>query len=323
VTVSPASGSVPVGATLQLAAVTKDSGGNVLTGQTVMWTTGNSAVATVSASGLVTGVAAGSATITATSGGKSGMAAMTVTTATSGAPQPGATDTIVFQEGFESGNYSSWTQVPANDRYSISSDPTRVHSGKYSLQALYTPTDSYGELVRYFMPGYDEIYVKFYVMFEEGFQHGPHFLVVCGSTVTNSGSCFGKAAVVPNGTDFFYAGVDPDFVGDDSLRPLSFYTYWPDMSCCYGNRFVQTAPQIPLIGGQWQEVVFHIKLNTPGQSDGSQTLWVNGVKKIDMQNMRWRTTTDLRLNLIRFSNWTQSAPIVEHVWVDDMTVWRP
>ncbi len=213
--------------------------------------------------------------------------------------------------------------MPANDRYSISSDPTRVHSGNYSLQTLYTPTDSYGELTRSFMPGYDEIYVKFDVMFEEGFQHGPHFLVVCGSTVTDSGSCFGKAAVVPNGTDFFYAGVDPDYVGDELLRPLSFYSYWPDMSCCYGNRFVQTDPQIPLIGGQWQEVVFHIKLNTPGQSNGSQTLWVNGVKKIDMQNMRWRTTTDLRLNLIRFSNWTQSAPIIEHLWVDDMTVWRP
>src|SRR3989442_11148390 len=42
------------------------------------WTTSNGAVATVSSSGLVTGVTAGSATITATSEGQSGTSAVTV-----------------------------------------------------------------------------------------------------------------------------------------------------------------------------------------------------------------------------------------------------
>ena len=59
VTVSPASAGILVGATVQLAAVTKDSAGNTLTGQTQWWASGNTAVATVSASGLVTAVAAG------------------------------------------------------------------------------------------------------------------------------------------------------------------------------------------------------------------------------------------------------------------------
>jgi len=244
------------------------------------------------------------------------------TSADSG-PQPGPTDTIVFQDGFESGNLSLWEQVPATGRYSITTDPARVKSGTHALEVLYTSENAYGMLTRWFMPGYDEIYVTFSVMFEEGFTHGPHFLTVAGNRIDDRGSAMGKAGVVPNGTDFFYAGVDPDFVGDDSLRPLSFYTYWPGMSCCYGNRFVQTAPQIPLIGGQWQEVVFHITLNTPGQSNGSQTLWVNGVKKIDMQNMRWRTTTDLRVNQIRLDNWMRQSPKTQHVWIDDVTVWRP
>src|SRR6266550_759489 len=57
VTVSPASTSVAVGATVQLAAVTRDSAGNTLTGRTVTWTISNSAVATIAASGLVMGVA--------------------------------------------------------------------------------------------------------------------------------------------------------------------------------------------------------------------------------------------------------------------------
>jgi len=84
VTVSPASGSIAVGGTVQLTATTKDSAGNVLTGRAITWSSGNLAAATVSASGLVTGVAAGMATITATSEGKSGTASVTVTTGGSG-----------------------------------------------------------------------------------------------------------------------------------------------------------------------------------------------------------------------------------------------
>src|SRR6266567_867811 len=79
VAVSPASSSLPVGQTVQLSATTKDSAGNVLTGRVVTWASSAPAVATVSASGLVTGVAAGSVTVTATSEGKNGTATVTVT----------------------------------------------------------------------------------------------------------------------------------------------------------------------------------------------------------------------------------------------------
>ena len=79
VSVSPATASLTVGQTAQLAATPKDASGNPLTGRVITWATSNAAVATVSTSGLVTAVAAGSATITATSGGQSGTATITVT----------------------------------------------------------------------------------------------------------------------------------------------------------------------------------------------------------------------------------------------------
>src|SRR5437763_4681467 len=79
VTVSPASASVPAGQTVQLSATPKDASGNALTGRTVTWASSNTSVATVSSSGLVHGVVAGSASITATSEGKSGSSAITVT----------------------------------------------------------------------------------------------------------------------------------------------------------------------------------------------------------------------------------------------------
>ncbi len=78
VTVSPGAATIAIGATQQLTAVTKDSAGNTLTGRVVTWASGNTTVATASAGGLVTGIIAGSATITATSEGKNGTATITV-----------------------------------------------------------------------------------------------------------------------------------------------------------------------------------------------------------------------------------------------------
>ncbi len=76
-----------VGSTQQFTATLKDAGGVTLTGRTVVWASSTPAVATVSASGLVTGIAAGSTTITATTEGKSATASITVT---STATKPGA-----------------------------------------------------------------------------------------------------------------------------------------------------------------------------------------------------------------------------------------
>src|SRR6266581_488368 len=56
VTVSPAAPSVTLGATVQLAATPQDVSGTPLSGRVVTWATSSAAVATVSGSGLVTGV---------------------------------------------------------------------------------------------------------------------------------------------------------------------------------------------------------------------------------------------------------------------------
>jgi hypothetical protein len=79
VVVSPATASVAVGQMVQLTATPKDARGNSLSGRVVTWATSNAALATVSGSGLVSGLVVGSVTITATSEGQSGTAAVMVT----------------------------------------------------------------------------------------------------------------------------------------------------------------------------------------------------------------------------------------------------
>jgi uncharacterized protein YjdB len=79
VIVSPAQVGIETGQTRQLTAQVTDDQGNALTGRQITYASDNSAIATVSSAGLVTGVAVGSAKITATSEGKSGTADITVT----------------------------------------------------------------------------------------------------------------------------------------------------------------------------------------------------------------------------------------------------
>ena len=79
VSVNPNSATVGVNATVQLAAALRDSSGAALTGRQVVWTSAAEGVATVSATGLVHGAAAGSVVIRATSEGKVDSAIVVVT----------------------------------------------------------------------------------------------------------------------------------------------------------------------------------------------------------------------------------------------------
>ncbi|MEO9035658.1 MAG: Ig-like domain-containing protein, partial [Gemmatimonadaceae bacterium] len=79
VTLAPPTASIVVGATTTLVPTLKDASNNVLTGRVITWSSSATGVATVSSTGVVTGVAAGSAAVTATSEGQSGTATITVT----------------------------------------------------------------------------------------------------------------------------------------------------------------------------------------------------------------------------------------------------
>src|SRR6266581_1285283 len=78
VIVTPAAVTIGPTDTLRLVAVAKDAAGNTLTGRTITWSTSDPSRATVSTSGLVTGVAEGAITISATAEGKAGQSAITV-----------------------------------------------------------------------------------------------------------------------------------------------------------------------------------------------------------------------------------------------------
>jgi alpha-tubulin suppressor-like RCC1 family protein len=79
--VGPASATIVKGQTLQLTDTAKDVGGHVLPGRSVTWSSSADSVASVSATGLVTGIASAAkpVTITAETGGKTASTQITVT----------------------------------------------------------------------------------------------------------------------------------------------------------------------------------------------------------------------------------------------------
>ena len=99
VEVTPATSAIEVGETVALSATLRDADGDILTGPSVAWSSSDIPIATVDGTGLVTGVAAGEATITATSQGVPGTATVTVTA-------PGPAPPVVFSDGtFNAGDW--------------------------------------------------------------------------------------------------------------------------------------------------------------------------------------------------------------------------
>lgn len=78
ITVTPPSAPLVLGQTVQMKAIALDAAGKQLTGVTFAWSSTNTAVATVSSTGLVTSKAAGTATIRAVASGVTGSSAVKV-----------------------------------------------------------------------------------------------------------------------------------------------------------------------------------------------------------------------------------------------------
>jgi uncharacterized protein YjdB len=79
--VQPPVDTIVQGQTTAFTAILKDADGNILSGRSIVWSSSNTGIATTTPGGSATGVAPGTATITATSEGKIGTATLVVTPA--------------------------------------------------------------------------------------------------------------------------------------------------------------------------------------------------------------------------------------------------
>jgi hypothetical protein len=91
-----------------------------------------------------------------------------------------------------------------------------------------------------------------------------------------------------------------------------------------GHRSAQTQVYAPANHNRWFCVEAHMKLNTPGQSDGSFTLWIDGTKEAENTGINWRGGyTAYGINAIFLENYMNYGPSrTQSRYVDNFVVSR-
>ncbi len=306
VAVTPGSASLAVGGTADLDAVARDAAGRTLTGRAVTWATSNPAVATVSGTGLVTGVAGGTATITATSEGKSGTAPVTVS-----APPAGAS--LAFQDGFESGTVAAsqggygWLgyRAASGEGVSVSRDVAR--SGGYSMKFTYAGNTNLcadGSAEQRFTLGENlpEVWMEYYVYLPSGTDgKGAKFVhrrPVCAAESDPNGT-------VSNNKFFALWGTSYDVrAGSGGVKVAAEYrrtskagegdsylygTWCTDTLLCsdWGHPGGLWDPAFTdALRGRWVQVRIHAKVaDSKAAANGMLQMWFDGALRVNMQGL--------------------------------------
>ena len=338
VTLTPASGTVTVGNVQQLTAILKDAAGNVLLGRAVTWTSSNTGVATVSGTGLVTGVAAGSATITATSEGVRGTAAVTITAVSSGG-------SVLLQENFADGAFAArgWYDNPDMPVTTAQHMP-----GATAALEIHMPPGAvyaqFGTAARHAFQPTPTVYVSYWVKYSanwvgSGSMDHPHEFYVLSNQ---------DGQYAPLANDWLTAYIETNFVNgagaprltlQDNLAinrsmgttPVNLIGVTENRSVggcngimesnlfseCYGsgtyndkqfNRggtvAFQAQPGAAGYKGNWNHVEVYEQMNSVvggvGVPDGVLQYWFNGTLVIDRHDVMLRTGARPTLSFAQF-----------------------
>ena len=243
-------------------------------------------------------------------------------------PPPGAQIDTIFYDGFEGGTLAAWDDGVDPTHQRIVTDASLAHAGSRLLEVTYKAGGTGGWLSRFFMPGYDAVYVSYRFRFEPDWESGTKLLNLRGSRTDNQWSSFGNAGKCPTGSDFFAANVITQGNGDPG--PLRFYSYYPGMATepdgvtCWG-RWGPESAYLDLVApslGAWHHLEFWVNLNTPGSSNGEQRFWLDGELLGEWTGLAFRTSDILRLNSLTLESSNAGPPPSkdQHLYIDDVLV---
>ena len=243
---------------------------------------------------------------------------------------------VLFADSFESGDMKKWDQ----QRGRVVMTEDKPNSGRWCVRMPMERGQNHGgDAIKWFMPGADAVYARFYVKFSPDYQYNHHFVWLGANQRTNKWSAFGKAGLKPNGT-YYSAGMEPWFAWGRNPPPgeINLYTYYLDMEPdrkmdkYWGNGFFPPGPDKGAAAGkdrvipplnQWQCWEFMIQANTaPDKPDGKQAMWVDGKLIGEFPGLRWRNDMDLKVNCLWLEHYgyDEGDPTKQY-WKDSQSVW--
>ena len=264
---------------------------------------------------------------------------------------------VIFAENFEENSLdavrSRWESVKSLDMLSFSADVPAACAGKHSLLMTHVGGKGNGaHLYRRLLPGYEQLYVRFYVKFARDCYPIHHFVHVGGYNPSTPWPQ-GGAGIRPAGSERFTTGIEPY----GRKWRWDFYSYWMGMRSSpdkksWGHDFVNDENLIAE-RDKWICVELMMKMNDPiTESNGQQELWIDGkswkkdgqiVSRLGkgfpkgkwvwdsfmpdpegepFEGFQWRSDEKLNLNFLWILLYITDAPPghVSKVWFDDIVV---
>ena len=267
VEVSPVTPTILVGQMAQLTALPKDERGEPLPGDAVTWSSSDTSVATVTESGLVLAVAAGTAMITATTEGRTGTATVTVSAERSTPTNEPPGLILINEQGWDCIGCNGWRYHAQHGSADIQVDRTAPRSPSSVLRVVFPtsmPRDSAPGnhwLVLATPHRWRELYVAYWIKWGEPWDAREQ-----GAKVSFNWTQRGQ---------YIYTLLGP---GEPPYE-IAKVVGWPPYGYGYGDGGVwhTNVTQTPVLPGQWYFVEeYYGYPSTPGRSDGVMRWWVNG-----------------------------------------------
>ena len=143
---------------------------------------------------------------------------------------------------------------------------------------------------------YEELYVAYDIRFAEGFDfvRGGKLPGLCGADVTQATSTgCNTGGGYPTGYDGWSAR---GMWREDGA--LENYIYHASQRNYYGDSEFWNVSATP---GEWHRVEHRVVLNTPGLRNGIMEAWFDGTKVLSVNNLEFRKTNNIGINLFYFS----------------------
>jgi hypothetical protein len=165
----------------------------------------------------------------------------------------------------------------------------------------------------------EELWASYYVYFPESFDPKGQVGKLPGPAGTYENAGWGGRP--SDGTNGWSARMGFRSAGSDEIG-LDYYVYHADMNGMFGDLF---SWDCSLPKGRWHRIDEYIRLNDPEAANGILLGWVNGDKAYDRRDVRFRETSELRIEEYWFTVYwggTYSSPMNNRILFDNLTVRR-
>lgn len=254
-------------------------------------------------------------------------------------------DAVVFCSDFERGGAELWDDYdenPDEDNVLVVDPGPRNAPGNHVMRLRPPPGPGGVDLVK-ILPGYyDELYTRWYVKYENGydFEHGS-----LGSGLHAGGrALLGASDIRPEGDDRFsvlqsipaatsrltalldYRGMYQDCTTPETCYRDRLPCLADDTICTNPAHRATAEPPTPLRNGEWYCVEMHVNAGTPladgAAADGTVAMWIDGALVGRWDDLWLRTDADLKLGILWILLYHGGEHGDEGVLYDDIVVSR-